>query len=667
MKLGEGGEAFFVFETSDDIPESQQTSPVVSPVTSPPDIAFRSDNGTGALQEPEFLDLNTSVVRHNSDRNQDDGFSALLAESGRAKSDIGQKASMFNDTDDSNNFKNASSPSTTFPPIKRSASEEVMQLPSHAEGVALSKPQSIVRRDSTSLPHQSFQSGASVPNERSISPPALSPSEAYIRAQLLSERLSSMNMPSLVTESGDLMLNMASYKSREEDALRAEIIVRKVLAEEFEGHYDIGALIATDELGNLWVYRNQQAKDAAIKSSSPKMLQTSSSRDDATSDPGHQSDEDLSLFRDPLSDLPTKRQRSESGPMGLITPPDTPPSEAASESESAKTFAKTLRLTSEQLLALQLKNGPNLISFSVNRATCHAYMYFWKDDAPIVISDIDGTITKSDALGHVLNMIGRDWTHLGVAKLYTDIVANGYHIIYLTSRSVGQADTTRAYLNGVTQEGYKLPKGPVILSPDRTMAALRREIYLRNPEAFKMSCLRDIRKLFSPQRSPFYAGFGNRLTDALSYRTVNIPSARIFTINTDAEVSLDLLSFNKYKSTYVTMREIVDHFFPPVGLLVAIGGEDYTDFNYWRDTPAGIDEYLISDDETSSHEDINEKESVVSEDEGSVSDEMVESYLSYESKVQPEETTGTSAAASDVRDADLVSIETDFGAKSKTM
>lgn len=71
-------------------------------------------------------------------------------------------------------------------------------------------------------------------------------------------------------------------------------------------------------------------------------------------------------------------------------------------------------------------------------------------------------------------MLGRDWTHLGVAKLYTDIAANGYHMLYLTSRSVGQADTTRNYLNGIVQDKFKLPKGPVIMSPDRTMAALKR-------------------------------------------------------------------------------------------------------------------------------------------------------------------------------------------------
>lgn len=192
-------------------------------------------------------------------------------------------------------------------------------------------------------------------------------------------------------------------------------------------------------------------------------------------------------------------------------------------------------------------------------------------------------------------MIGRDWTHLGVAKLYSDIVANGYNILYLTSRSVGQADTTRTYINGIVQEGYKLPKGPVIMSPDRTIAALRREIYLRKPEVFKMSCLRDIMTLFGNRSTPFYAGFGNRLTDALSYRSVNIPSTRIFTINSNAEVSLDLLSLNTYKTGYTSMRETVDHVFPPIGMLVQDGGEEYTDFNYWRERPVDLDNISISD------------------------------------------------------------------------
>jgi len=226
-------------------------------------------------------------------------------------------------------------------------------------------------------------------------------------------------------------------------------------------------------------------------------------------------------------------------------------------------------------------------------------------------------------------MIGRDWTHAGVAKLYTDIVNNGYNIMYLTSRSVGQADTTRAYLYGVNQDGYRLPRGPVICSPDRTMAALRREIYLRKPEVFKMACLRDILNLFSGKENPFCAGFGNRLTDALSYRSVNIPSTRIFTINSNAEVSLDLLSLNKYKSSYVTMQELLDHFFPPTSLLVHSGGEEYTDFTYWRDTPHELDDFSSTDSEDESEgEEHPAEDEIIEEDEDADEEDYDEDELS---------------------------------------
>ncbi len=238
-------------------------------------------------------------------------------------------------------------------------------------------------------------------------------------------------------------------------------------------------------------------------------------------------------------------------------------------------------------------------------------------------------------------MIGRDWTHAGVAKLYTDIVNNGYNIMYLTSRSVGQADTTRSYIYGVCQDGYRLPKGPTIMSPDRTMAALRREIYLRKPEVFKMACLRDILGLFNGKENPFYAGFGNRLTDALSYRSVNIPSSRIFTINSNAEVQLDLLSLNKYRSSYVSMRELVDHFFPPISLLIQAGGEEYTDFTYWRDVPRDLDDISTTDSEGESQAD----------DEDDPDDEDYDPDLSDEEELEDDETGEEDLGASFVSQA----------------
>ena len=42
--------------------------------------------------------------------------------------------------------------------------------------------------------------------------------------------------------------------------------------------------------------------------------------------------------------------------------------------------------------------------------------------------------------------------------------------------------------------------------------------------------------LFPKLTEPFYAGFGNRETDAISYRSVAINLGKIFIINKDGEI-----------------------------------------------------------------------------------------------------------------------------------
>lgn len=287
------------------------------------------------------------------------------------------------------------------------------------------------------------------------------------------------------------------------------------------------------------------------------------------------------------------------------------PTEAPAPAPAARpeTYVKTLRLSSDQLKQLGLQKGVNTLTFSVTSsysgvATCRARVFLWDCDKPVVVSDIDGTITKSDALGHVFTLMGRDWTHLGVAKLYHDIAKNGYRLMYLTSRAIGQADITRDYLRGINQNNYQLPDGPVIMSPDRLIASLHREVILRKPEVFKMACLRDIARLFGDDpsqpdhKTPFYAGFGNRITDALSYRSVNIPSSRIFTIDSNGEVKMELLELAGYHTSYPNMTDLVDQMFPPVPSMrrnehIAA----YTDFNYWRDDGRASDIALPPDEE----------------------------------------------------------------------
>lgn len=606
MKLGEGGEAFFVFETSDTIPQSLQTSPLASPASSPL-LNPENSSSSSSLQEPDAFELNAEPAK------------PLQRPPPSVLHKHVEPDGLLTPRSTSPEWSRGRLNSADFS-AKRPHSDDILRQAVH-----------LGLEDREPARTSSAEGDRRVRSDRSASPPPLPPHEAFRRAMALSKELAAVNIPTHITESGDLMLDMTGYKNNDEDALRAELFARQVLSEELDGNYDIGALFGVDERGNLWIYSSEEAKEAAMK----KAMETSmrpppTLAADAASDPGYHSDgSDTTACA-----LPPSHRRSESdvGQHPLQTPPASPP-HVATAGDPNRNYAKTLRLTSDQLKALNLKPGENSMSFTVNRATCSAYMWLWRHETPVVISDIDGTITKSDALGHVLNMIGRDWTHAGVAKLYTDIVANGYNIMYLTSRSVGQSDTTRAYLAGINQDGYRLPRGPTILSPDRTMAALRREVYLRKPHIFKMSTLRDIRSLYGPDRSPFYAGFGNRFTDQISYRTVDVPRNRIFTINSNAEVSLDLLSLNKLKLSYVNMTEVVDHYFPPVSTLVKGGGEEYTDFKYWRDTPLDLDEFSASDSEDQYEDDkADEQESQYAEDDDEdVGEGMMDSYISRES------------------------------------
>jgi phosphatidate phosphatase LPIN len=291
-----------------------------------------------------------------------------------------------------------------------------------------------------------------------------------------------------------------------------------------------------------------------------------------------------------------------------------------------KHYFKTLRLTSDQLKALNLNPGANQVSFTVRTssqggAQCHARIFLWESDTQIVISDIDGTITKSDALGHFFTMLGRDWTHSGVASLYTGIQKNGYQMLYLTSRAIGQAQYTRNYLNKVEQGTFQLPDGPVFLSPDRLVAAFTREIIQRRPEEFKVACLRDVQALFEPDTfSPFYAGFGNRATDAFSYRAVGVPVPRIFTINPTGEVRRELLE--GFRATYVALGDLVDQIFPPC--CQSRIQSEFNDWRFWRRSFPNVElPPDAQDDDTEESEDDVEDE-MEEGDEGKETSDLVE-------------------------------------------
>uniref|UniRef100_A0A8C9T278 phosphatidate phosphatase n=1 Tax=Scleropages formosus TaxID=113540 RepID=A0A8C9T278_SCLFO len=234
-------------------------------------------------------------------------------------------------------------------------------------------------------------------------------------------------------------------------------------------------------------------------------------------------------------------------------------------SSGTVSYQKTLRLTSEQLRNLQLKDGPNDVVFSVTTqyqgtCRCEGTIYLWNWDDKIVISDIDGTITRSDTLGHILPTLGKDWTHQGIARLYHLVSQNGYKFVYCSARAIGMADMTRGYLHWVTERGAMLPKGPVLLSPSSLFSALHREVIEKKPEKFKIECLTDIKNLFYPNTEPFYAAFGNRATDAYTYKEVGVSLNRIFTVNPKGELIQEHAKTNI--SSYGRLCEMVDQVFP---------------------------------------------------------------------------------------------------------
>ncbi|KAF8024553.1 hypothetical protein BT93_F1657 [Corymbia citriodora subsp. variegata] len=202
-----------------------------------------------------------------------------------------------------------------------------------------------------------------------------------------------------------------------------------------------------------------------------------------------------------------------------------------------KKMFRTKTPTSEQVASLNLREGSNTITFTFSTAMlgkqqvdCKIYLWKWNDR--IIISDVDGTITKSDVLGQFMPIVGVDWSHTGVAHLFSAI-----------------------------KDGNALPDGPVVISPDGIF-----------PSLFREDC------------NPFYAGFGNRDTDEISYLKVGIPKGKIFIINPKGEVAVN--HHIKTKS-YTSIHALVHGMFPPMTSRSSPEQEDYNSWNYWKlPTPA---------------------------------------------------------------------------------
>ena len=67
-----------------------------------------------------------------------------------------------------------------------------------------------------------------------------------------------------------------------------------------------------------------------------------------------------------------------------------------------------------------------------------ARVFLWSQPLKIVFSDIDGTVTKSDVMGHIMSILKKDWTHDSIAALFCKFEENGCKMIYITARPFSQ-------------------------------------------------------------------------------------------------------------------------------------------------------------------------------------------------------------------------------------
>lgn len=108
---------------------------------------------------------------------------------------------------------------------------------------------------------------------------------------------------------------------------------------------------------------------------------------------------------------------------------------------------------SEMLEKMNLKMGENRARFVLELSPGQTEetefkIFLWDENEKVVVSDIDGTITKSDVMGQLKT----NYIHKGVCLLFNELYKRNYKILYMTARAIGQYAQTRRFLEKEVQE-----------------------------------------------------------------------------------------------------------------------------------------------------------------------------------------------------------------------
>jgi phosphatidate phosphatase PAH1 len=209
------------------------------------------------------------------------------------------------------------------------------------------------------------------------------------------------------------------------------------------------------------------------------------------------------------------------------------------------------------------------IAFEARGARTEARIFLWKDTDKIIVSDVDGTITKTDPNIAPTNYLGFERHHHGVAELFSKLERRGYKMLYLITRPMDMHRNAREHLESVRQGGNKLPVGPLITSPHLVSSVLFEEVGLRRAQYFKISILSFIATAFDdrfqsdiPKYTPFVGGFGSRVSDDMVYTAVGISAPQIFRI--DPKTGKITGVHGVFDKGYAFINHYIDLYFKPL-------------------------------------------------------------------------------------------------------
>ena len=218
-------------------------------------------------------------------------------------------------------------------------------------------------------------------------------------------------------------------------------------------------------------------------------------------------------------------------------------------------------LQSQEWQNAPLRSGFNRGHFQVDALDVQIpfNVFLYDQDDHLILTDIDGTITESDVSGHVLPNFGIDAHHDHVIELFDKADNNGYKVVYLTARSIAQAESTREYLFETLQDqdGFSMPQGPVFMSPRPLAVAALAAI--ADPAPMKTALIKSITNTFERQANVFVGAYGNKASDAKAYVQAGIPTELIFIVD---ESSVMKRFSDQQVTSYRQHELLVDQMYP---------------------------------------------------------------------------------------------------------